>query len=324
MKKHLYKIVGAIIIIFGGALIYEIFFVWKSDKPPMWTGYVEGDFVWIGLPEGGILEHMEAYRSQQVVAGQTLFILDSVSEQAGLNEAKAALKQATSNRDDLLKGERPSEIDALLAQKKEAEATLELNRLTYIRLLELLETNDTSQQDTDQARANYESAEGALEAIEANIVTAKLPARSDEIKAADAAIEAAQGTVDNAEWQLARRTAHAPTDALVYDIIFYEGEFLAAGQGAVSLLPPQNIKVRFFVSEADLPTLSYSQTVMISCDGCPGQIPANITFISPEAEYTPPVIYSESARQKLVYLIEARPVEPMVLRPGQPVDITLP
>jgi HlyD family secretion protein len=92
----------------------------------------------------------------------------------------------------------------------------------------------------------------------------------------------------------------------------------------VQLLPPANVKIRLFVPEPRLGSVRIGDEVQVRCDACARGLTAAISFISPDAEYTPPVIYSREMRAKLVYLVEARPREPGALRPGQPVDVILP
>jgi len=323
MKQHLPKIIAALVILVGGYFAYGYF---QDEEPQTWNGYVEGEYVWIGLPEGGILEALDVTRGETVAKGTRLYALESVAERAGFEAAQSTLAQATSERDNLLKGLRDSEIDALLSQKEQAEAELELARLTLERQQQLLADEFASQQAVDEARASYERAQGRVDELEAMLVTARLPARADEVAAANANIQAAQAALTSAEYSLSRRVGTAPEDALVFDTFYEVGEYIDKGKPVVSLLPETNIKVRFFVPETILGSLAHGDRIEINCDGCAGPILANISFISPEAEFTPPVIYSEDARAKLVFLIEAYPVpeQAMDLKPGQPVDVSLP
>ncbi|MGH6920001.1 MAG: HlyD family secretion protein, partial [Geminicoccaceae bacterium] len=126
-----------------------------------------------------------------------------------------------------------------------------------------------------------------------------------------------------AEWRLDELAQAAPQAGLVVDTLYRPGEWVAAGAPVVSLLPPENVKVRFFVPEPRLGAIAVGDEVEVRCDACPPDLAAEISFIAPEAEYTPPVIYSREMRAKLVYLVEAKPRQPDALRPGQPVDVIL-
>ena len=142
--------------------------------------------------------------------------------------------------------------------------------------------------------------------------------------AAQAALREAQARVNTSQTRLARRSVAAPVTGTIEQVYFRPGEMVTASRPIVSILPPGNMKVRFFVPEAMLPHISYGETVAVRCDGCSGDLSAKVSFISKTAEFTPPVIYSLAERAKLVFLIEALPAEPGNLRVGQPVDVVLP
>jgi len=140
---------------------------------------------------------------------------------------------------------------------------------------------------------------------------------------AEAALRTSQARLNSAQTRLARRKVFSPVTGSVQQIYYRVGELVPAGKPIVALLPPSNLKVRFFVNEAMLPKLKIGETVTISCDGCDRGLTAKISFIARTAEFTPPVIYSMEERSKLVFLIEARPARPEQLRVGQPVSVAL-
>ncbi len=141
---------------------------------------------------------------------------------------------------------------------------------------------------------------------------------------AEAALRQAKANVAWSETRLARRNAYSPAEGTVQQVYYRPGETVPAGRPVVALLPPQNLKLRFFAPEGLLAEIKYGETVAVSCDGCEKGLSAKVSFIARSAEYTPPVIYSLDERAKLVYLIEARPLEPEKFRVGQPVTVTLP
>ena len=140
---------------------------------------------------------------------------------------------------------------------------------------------------------------------------------------AEAALRTAQARLNSAQTRLTRRKVFSPVTGSVQQIYYRGGELVPAGKPILALLPPGNLKVRFFVNEAALPKLQFGDSVTVSCDGCDGDIAAKISFISRASEFTPPVIYSMDERSKLVFLIEARPERPERLRVGQPVSVAL-
>ncbi len=140
---------------------------------------------------------------------------------------------------------------------------------------------------------------------------------------AEAAQRTAQARLNSSQTRLARRKVFSPADGTIQQIYFRVGEMVPAGRAVVSLLPPGNLKLRFFVNEAVLPQIKIGDMVNVHCDGCSGDLTAKISFISRTSEFTPPVIYSLEERSKLVFMIEARTEQPERLRVGQPVSITL-
>ncbi len=149
-----------------------------------------------------------------------------------------------------------------------------------------------------------------------------MPARADAIRAAQAAVTAAKAALVQEEWRLDQMTGTAPDAGTVVDTLYRPGEVVAAARPVVQLLPPENLKIRFFVPERELGRLAVGDKVSVRCDGCGAPIPATIHFIAPQAEYTPPVIYSRVERARLVFMVEARPdARLQALRVGQPVDV---
>ncbi|MBR0715203.1 HlyD family secretion protein [Bradyrhizobium liaoningense] len=180
--------------------------------------------------------------------------------------------------------------DLQLADLNQNKATLANAQQTYDRAASLSRTGSGTQ-------ANLDSAVSNLRVAEARVATS--------------------------ETRMARRKGFAPVAGKVQQIYFREGEMVAAQRPVLSIMPPGNMKIRFFVPETELPKLAIGDEVRVTCDNCAADISAKIYFIATTAEYTPPVIYSLDERNKLVYLIQARPSRPDVLRVGQPVSVYL-
>jgi HlyD family secretion protein len=286
-------------------------------------GYVEGEYVYVAAPVAGRLERLHVARGAQVATAAPLFQLDRASEQPGRDDAAARLARAEANLADLRKGKRPSELESIEAQLAQAQAMLELAEAELERRQRLVASNVASREAVDQARAAYERDKARVAELRAELKTAQLGARTDEIQAAEAEVTAARAQLAQAEWRLDQMSQAAPQPGVVVDTLYRPGEWIAAGAPVVSLLPPANVKVRFFVPEPRLGAIKIGDEIRISCDACAAGLSAAISYISPDAEYTPPVIYSREMRAKLVYLVEARPRQPTALRPGQPVDVTL-
>ena len=144
-----------------------------------------------------------------------------------------------------------------------------------------------------------------------------------DLDSATAVLRDAQARLNSSQTRLSRRKVFSPVDGTVQEIYYRPGEMVPAGRPVLALLPPGNIKVRFFVPEPALPSIDYGDTIKIHCDGCAGDLTAHISFIAKQSEFTPPVIYSLDERSKLVFLVEALPDKPGALRVGQPVDVSL-
>lgn len=297
----------------------------SHEALPLYQGYAEGEYVRIAAPYAGSLTSLAVQRGAQVETGAPLFALEQDNEKAARDEAAQGLKRAEAQLENLKKGKRPAELDAIVAQREQARAGLKLSEADYARDEKLAKAGFISSQKLDAGRATLKRDRERLKELEAQLATAKLTARVDEIRAAEAAVAAAQAGLARADWSLAQKSVKAPVAGLVQDTLYVQGEWVPAGSPVVSLLPPQNIKVRFFVPETRVGALKTGQAVTLSCDGCAAPVAAAISYISPQAEYTPPVIYSRENRGKLVFLVEARtaPADAAKLRPGQPLDVRL-
>jgi HlyD family secretion protein len=260
-----------------------------------------------------------------VKAGDFLFAIDPALQTADLEGAKASLSQATARLARVEAAQqRPEEVAVLEATQRQMRAALEFSTSELNRVRSLNERNVSSKQQLDQAQANYDRDRAGLENVTRQIEVARLSGRREDIDAARFAVEQAKAQLGNAQARLQRTRVSATVSGRIQEIYFRPGEVVSAGRPIVSILPPGNLKLRFFVPEAALPSMKINGVVNVTCDGCPAGLQAHINFISQSAEFTPPVIYSLEERQKLVYKIEARPDRPDVFRVGQPVNVRLP
>lgn len=287
-------------------------------------GYVEGEFVYIASPLPGTVT-LQVSRGRTIKRGEPLFALESVAERSSRDEAGRRLAQARSALDDARKGLRPTELDALVAQLRQAKAALVLAETELGRQERLFRSGTVSAQDLDRTRSARDQQLQLTARIEAELQTARLGARSDQIAAARANVRAQEAVLARAEWELSQKSRLAPEDAMVYDTLYRSGEWVAAGRPVVSLLPAGNVKVRFFAPEKAVAAIQAGDPVRVTLDGVKEPLSGTVSFISPKAEYTPPVIYSRESRAKLVFMVEATfpPETASRLHPGQPVDVRL-
>ena len=299
--------------------------VQAADGADGLAGYAEADYVKVGPTQQGLLAEASVVRGSQVSVGTPLFTQDETADRAARDQAARQLQQAKDQLANLEAAGKPTEIQQAEANLADGRATVERVKLDLDRAQALIKDGAVTVQTLDQRRADHRSAAARVAALEAALAQARAPmGRQGEIQAQRAAVEAAQAALEMAEWRLSQRRVTSPVTGRVADMLARPGETMAAGAPVVSLLPPGNIFVRFFVPEADLARIHRGDMVRLSCDRCRTNITATISFVSPQAEYTPPVIYSDQSRAKLVYLIEARPPpeQAALFNPGQPITVS--
>jgi HlyD family secretion protein len=294
-------------------------------KPDYFNGYAEADYVRLAAPVAGTLVKLYLNRGDQVDANEPAFILEQENERAAREEATFRVRQAQAQLDNLEKGKRPDEVHAVREQLNQAEAAQRLSASNLQRQRKLLADRFIAPAAVDEARSAAQRDSARVNEMHAQLRLAQLGARSDEIEAAREALKAAQAQLAQADWVLAHKTQRVPVRSEVADVLYREGEFVPAGAPVVSLLPPQNIKLRFFVPEAMLGMLRTGQDIKVHCDGCANDLQAKISYVSSTPEYTSPLIYSKETRSSLVFMIEARPAsaQAAALHPGQPVEVRL-
>ena len=286
-------------------------------------GYVEADFVDVATSEPGQLERVAVAKGGAIDAGTPLFALEAVRETAAVRQAQEQLAAAQAQLQDFRQGKRPPELDVVRAQLDQARAEATRAAAERERDAAQLASGGIAQAQLDRSQAAADAAAARVRELERQLDVAQLPARDDQIAAQEAQVAAAQAAVDQAAWRLGQKTVAAPVAGLAFDVLYQPGEWVAAGRPVVRILPPGNVKIRFFVPETALGALAVGQALAVRCDGCADEIPAEISYVSTEAEYTPPIIYSNETRSKLVFMVEARPLDGAHLHPGQPVAVAL-
>ena len=288
-------------------------------------GYVEGDYVRIATPVAGYLRELNVTEGQAITVDQALFRLESSDTISNQQTATAALQKAQAQVADLNKGKRSEEISALKAQWSAAQAALRLSEQELSRQQRLRQQGFSNQSALDQAASTQLQAQGKVRDLNAQLALAAQAARVDVRQAAQADVTAAAVQLTHADWLVAQTAPHSPVTARVEETLYQVGEWIPAGSPVVTLLAPDAVKIRFYIPEAALATIKQGQRINVSCDSCQQPIPARISFIANNAEYTPPVIYSKENRSKLVFMVEAKPLDSktFLLHPGQPVAVTL-
>ncbi len=295
----------------------------SHDGGPALQGYVEGVYVNVAAEQAGRLIERPVRDGDRVEAGAILFALDADDQAQAVAAAEARLAQGRAQLANLTTGKRDEEVAVIAADLNRARTNFTHAEDDLRRKLTLLEGGIVPQSVVDDARTTRDAALSTVEATERQLLVAQLPARDDEVTAAELNVAALEATLTRAQIALDKRTVRAPVAGLVAETYYEAGELVPASRTVVALLPNGNRKVRFFVPEPRLATITPGVSVTVGCDGCADDLTAVVDFVSREAEFTPPVIFSQETRDKLVFMAEARLAPDATLNVGQPVDVKL-
>ena len=296
-----------------------------GEQPGIYQGYVEGEFVHVGSGVAGRLQTLHVERGQTVGANDALFDLESSQEEAALRQTTEALNAAEAGLADLGTGRRSDEVAVTRAQLDQARAAAAQSASQLARDTAQLEAGGIARMQLEAMQAQHDINVARVRELESQLAVAELAARPEQIRAQTATVEAARAASEQSRWRYDQTHIAAAEAGVVIDTLYREGEWVPQGAPVIRMLPPANVKVRFFVPQHELSLVPVGQRLVVRCDGCPSTVEATVSFVATEPEYTPPVIYSNENRSKLVFMIEARPAEPQgpipALRPGQPVEV---
>lgn len=248
-------------------------------------GYIEGRYTYMATSVSGTLQKLLVARGNKVKQGQVLFMLEPEPESDIYNASLENLNQTIASRDAIV-------------------ANLSYAKITYERYKILVPQNAIQQSQLDNAKSVYNATLAQLDQANANIA-------------------ASRASLAQAQWTKEQKEMVAPVNGIVFDTYYRVGEYTEENKAILSIIAPENIKAIFYISEADLSRIQLGAPVLVYCDGCAHPYPGRVSFISPTAEYTPPVIYSTETNAKLVFRIEAafKPQDAYHLHPGQPISV---
>lgn len=297
-----------------------------DPQQTVFTGYVEAELVYIAAPQAGWIEDMPWQAGEQININQLAFALDNQQQSAAVQEAKARLEQAQALERNGISGARAEELAELAAQENQAMVAMQFAASEKKRWNALVEQGLAPASKSSQVDADYKSSVAKLDTIQASIKVAKLGARPELNNSAIAAQKAAESSLDQALYSLSQRHVISHVAGQVEELFYRQGEFVSTGKPVIAVLPADALIVRFFVPQAALSDFNVGDKVKVNADGVAATFEAPIFHIARSAEFTPPVIFDQQSRQKLMFLVEARlpskEASNISLRPGLPVEVS--
>ena len=291
------------------------------------VGYIEGDYRYLAAPRSGWLKSVTVNLGDTLHRGQLAFNYRSDAEQFAVNQADAQLQSQIAQSQNLTTGARPEEIASLQAQFKAAQAQLLLAKQTLERYQMLQRSDAVAQVQVDEMVAQVKTAQASVDSIQAQIRAANLPARKQTLTASIATSKAAKAVLEKAQYDLSQLNVNSELAGEVSQVYYHTGEYVTQGQPIVQILPHANRKVIFYVPQDKLSTLRVGQVVKLqSIASQQPLLNATINYISPQASYTPPVIYSNENADKLTFRVEGvlnSTGDTPNLQVGQPVQVIL-
>ncbi|MDP9421283.1 MAG: HlyD family efflux transporter periplasmic adaptor subunit [Pseudomonadota bacterium] len=302
-----------VLILLIGAAALGWYLLRGSERERMLSGYIEGESLFLAAPVAGTVSTIAAQEGQRVPAGAQLFTIDPATLSAQGEQARAQVAEARTQIAAAAANAQQAEAEAVAAAADADRARHDLNRLLSVRRDD---PAAVAGKDIDAAQAALREANARLDAARE-----AAQARRAQIAAARARESQARGGEREVAIRVGQLAPPAPSAARVEEVFYRPGEWVAANQPVVSLLPDDRVKVRFFVPEQQVARYRPRRTVRFSCDACADGLTARISYVSPRPEFTPPIIFSRDSRDRLVFMVEALPARPANLMPGLPVDV---
>lgn len=295
-----------------------------DDPTPVYNGYVEADYIYVAPSVTGRIRLLSVAEGEEIAVGQFLFDMDASQQRAALRAAQARVAQAEANLRNLETGSREAEVAVVRASLDEARAARTLAETTLQRTQNLAGRGIVTQARVDADQSALEQASAHVAQLEARLQVAELPARDEQVIAADATLKAARAEAELAAARLDDMRTMAPASGQIEKLYYTVGEVTSAGAPVVSILPPDALKVLFYLPESARAGFAIGDRLALSCDGCAEGLSAEVTRMAAEPQYTPPLIYSRDERHRMVFRAEARLAPGTGLLPGQPVTLERP
>ena len=296
--------------------------LFRHDYNAVLQGYVESDDLYLASPFAGVLAELPVTRGQAVLKDELVFRLTPNPEDILIREVSSVLNQSIYVLQDLKKPQRKQEQEVKLAIIEQVKARLLLAKLRMKRFKKLYELKAGNLDEADAAKQRFKELLELKKQREKEYELSLLGARDGTIMAQIQKIDSIRAREALFHWQLSRKTIYAPATGTIVDTYYSVGEWVPAGKPVASLLILEKVHIAFFVSAAKLKNIKLGQEIYVKCPGCTRSEKAKVTYISPEAEYAPPLVYSRENYDKIVFRIEAIPVKKNIFKPGQPVTVS--
>lgn len=328
MKKRLpFVVVGVLVLGLLVAAVRGLVLRHGNGDPNhvLASGTIEATEVKIAFRMAGILATRAVDEGDQVTAGAVLATLDSREQQARIREAEAALAVAQASQRDLEQGYLPEEVAQARAAVEEATAQVTNLRQQAQRSQELFPNGGVSQERLDADRAAADAAAARLAAAQQRLKQLRGGYRSEQIDSARARTAQAEAVLAALQVQLEDMSAHSPIDGVVTRKHAEPGETLGAGSPVVTVAELARPKVRVYIPEGEIGRIKLGAAASASVDSFPGRtFPGKVSFISPQAEFTPKNVQTYEERVKQVFAVDVQMQNPEgLLKPGMPADVTI-
>ena len=309
--SKLRPVLGIVVLIAAIAIVWLL--LSSSKREPVLSGYIEAENLYLAAPVSGTLQSIDAVEGGRAQPGERPFRIDPATLSAQGEQAEASEAAARTQIASARANAQQANADVAAAEATAERARQDLARLMSVRRDDIAAV---AGKDIDQARA-------ALREANARVAASRETARARQAQVDVAQSQAAEASGGKREVAIRvdQLSPAVPSSARIQEVFFQRGEWVAANQPVVSLIPDNKVKVRFFVPQAAVARYRPGRSVRFSCDGCAAGLSAEIRYVSPKPEFTPPVIFSRDSRDKLVFMVEAYPCNPTNLNPGMPVDV---
>jgi HlyD family secretion protein len=289
------------------------------------SGTLEVTTIELAFKVEGRLHERLVDEGETVRNGQTVARLDSDELMQDRDARAADLRSAEAALADLQAGSRREEIARGEATLNRVKAEADRAAADYFRSEELLRREVISRMEYDAAKAAKDSSAAALREAEENLRLLKAGPRPDAVRQAKGRQDAAQAALALSATRLAQAVLASPANGIVLSKHAEPGEMLTPGSPVITIGKMDEVWLKAYIPETELGRVKVGQIARVTSDTWPDKVyEGKISFISPQAEFTPKNVQTEKERVKLVYRVKITLSNPNgELKPGMPADAVI-